>query len=185
MEGENVAELQIQAGHVDSGRNAVSDSSLSWKERYITQKQPAPSIYLGRVYRTYRQVGKRKINVSLQKTVRGTLNTQLLYLPAEGEKKVETPHGQPRHHCPYLYLTITRAWKSSLTCRRLVREVIPFVICDKELEGFTLSWTTDCFQANSPDMNVTVCLPPVPPRLAELENMLLLLLLLLGTFWQA
>lgn len=31
-------------------------------------------------------------------------------------------------------------------------------------------------------MNVTVCLPPVPPRLAELENMLLLLLLLLGTF---
>lgn len=28
-------------------------------------------------------------------------------------------------------------------------------------------------------MNVTVCLPSVPPRLAELENMLLLLLLLL------
>lgn len=48
-------------------------------------------IYLGHVYHTYRQVGKRRINVSLQKTVRGTLNTQLLYLPAAGQKKGRKP----------------------------------------------------------------------------------------------
>lgn len=36
----------------------------------------------------------------------------------------------------------------------LFHEVILFVNCDKELEGFALSWNTDCFQANSPDVNV-------------------------------
>lgn len=52
-------------------------------------------IYLGRVERTYRQVGKRKINVSLQETVRSTLNAQLLYLPAAGHKRWKA------HMCSY------------------------------------------------------------------------------------